>query len=173
MNPQFSRELLKESLHNANIKYVFLGKELGARSENKSCYRNGQVQYDLLAQTDLFKRGIERVKEGARTYRIALMCAEKEPLDCHRTILVARKLYEEGLAVKHILADGQVEDHAQTIERLIARQRVKGVDMFRDSHAVIMDAYVRQGNAIAYREQTPDIPNSDQGPHQSASGAAE
>jgi uncharacterized protein (DUF488 family) len=96
MNPQFSREPLKEALRNANIKYVFLGKELGARSENKSCYRDGQVQYDLLAQTDLFKRGIERVKEGARTYRIALMCAEKEPLECHRTILVAHPVCWQG-----------------------------------------------------------------------------
>lgn len=173
INPQFSQEPLKLALRNAGIKYVFLGKELGARSEDKTCYRNGQVQYDLLAQTDLFKRGIERVKEGARKYRIALMCAEKEPLDCHRTILVARRLYEDGLAVKHILGDGRVEDHAETIERLIARQRIAGVDMFRDSVAVVIDAYIRQGNAIAYREQTPDVPNSDQGLYQLASRAVE
>jgi uncharacterized protein (DUF488 family) len=157
MNPQFNREPFKQALRGADIKYVFLGEELGARSDNKSCYRNGQVQYDLLAQTDLFKHGIERVKEGARTYRIALMCAEKEPLDCHRTILVARKLYDDGFAIKHILSDGQIEDHAQTIERLIVRQRTKGVDMFRDSGAVVIDAYTRQGNAIAYREQTPEM----------------
>src|SRR6266508_1360483 len=76
MNPQFNREALKDVLRNAGIKYVFLGKELGARSEDKSCYRNGQVQYDLLAQTKLFQEGIKRIKEGAKDYRIALMCAE-------------------------------------------------------------------------------------------------
>src|SRR5690242_9735719 len=92
MNPQFNRETLKRSLREAGIKYVFLGKELGARSEDRGCYRNGQVQYDLLANTELFKQGIERVKEGAQKYRVVLMCAEKDPLDCHRTILVARKL---------------------------------------------------------------------------------
>src|ERR1700733_525129 len=66
MNPQFNREPLKNVLRAANIKYVFLGKELGARSDDPSCYRNGQVQYDLLAQTEVFKQGIERVREGSK-----------------------------------------------------------------------------------------------------------
>ena len=44
MNPQFNRESLKQALRTANIQYVFLGKELGARSEDRRCYRNGQVQ---------------------------------------------------------------------------------------------------------------------------------
>jgi uncharacterized protein (DUF488 family) len=173
MNPQFNRENLKEALRNAQIQYVFLGKELGARSDDKSCYRSGQVQYDLLAQTELFKHGIDRVTKGAQVHRVALMCAEKEPLECHRTILVARKLYDDGLAVKHILANGHLEDHAETIERLITTQRIGGVDMFRDREAVITDAYARQGNVIAYREESPETPASDQPPHRKASGAME
>jgi uncharacterized protein (DUF488 family) len=156
MNPQFNREELKGALKSAHIKYVFLGKELGARSEDKSCYRNGQVQYDLLAKTDLFKRGIERVIEGARQYRIALMCAEKEPLDCHRTILVARALFDLGVEVKHILGNGQIEDHTHAVERLIDRLRVPGTDMFREHNAVVADAYTRRGNEIAYREEALD-----------------
>jgi uncharacterized protein (DUF488 family) len=173
MNPQFNRETLKAVLRNEHIQYVFLGKELGARSDDKSCYRNGQVQYDLLAQTDLFKQGVDRVTKGVRTHRVALMCAEKEPLECHRTILVARTLYDDGLTVKHILADGRLEDHVETIERLIATHNVGGIDMFRDKEAVIMDAYARQGSAIAYREELPDVPSSDQPWRRHASGAME
>lgn len=173
MNPQFNRETLKEALRNAHIQYVFLGKELGARSDDKSCYRNGQVQYDLLAQTELFKNGIDRVTKGARMRRVVLMCAEKEPIECHRTIFVARKLYEDGLTIKHILADGRLEDHAETIERLIAMQKVGGVDLFRDREAIVTDAYARQGSAIAYRAETLDIPTSDQPPDRRASGAVE
>jgi uncharacterized protein (DUF488 family) len=164
MNPQFNREELKSALKDAHIKYVFLGKELGARSEDKSCYRNGQVQYDLLAKTDLFKRGIERVIEGGSQYRIALMCAEKEPLDCHRTILVARALCELGVKISHILGNGEVEDHTHAIERLIGRFRMPEADMFREHNAVIADAYTRRGNEIAYRKEAPDESSNDTSP---------
>jgi uncharacterized protein (DUF488 family) len=168
MNPQFNREPLKDALRAAGIKYVFLGKELGARSEDRSCYRNGQVHYDLLAQADLFKHGIDRVKEGARSYRVALLCAEKEPLECHRTILVSRRLFEEGLLIKHILGDGQIEEHEHAIKRLISKLRIPEGDMFRSSDAVVSEAYARQGNEIAYREQTLDTSASERLPRQSA-----
>ncbi|MGJ5044629.1 DUF488 domain-containing protein [Bradyrhizobium sp. SZCCHNRI1058] len=156
MNPQFNREPLKKALREADIAYVFLGAELGARSEDKSCYRNGQVQYDLLARTELFKRGIQRVKDGAQRYRLALMCAEKEPLECHRTILVSRTLFEGGTPIKHILANGSVEDHARTIDRLVTMLRVPGRDMFRTDDTVVSEAFARQGREIAYREQSPE-----------------
>jgi len=154
MNPQFNRETVRGSLETAGIRYVFLGKELGARSENKDCYRNGQAQYDLLAQTDLFKEGIQRVKNGAAQYRIALMCAEKEPLNCHRAILVSRKLRKEDISVQHILGDGQLEDHEHALKRLVDILSIPRSDMFRPDEAVIDDAYDRQGHQIAYRLKT-------------------
>jgi uncharacterized protein (DUF488 family) len=172
MNPQFNREPLKQALRAAGIKYVFVGKELGARSDDQTCYRAGQVQYDLLAQTKLFKDGIERVKEGARTYHVALMCAEKEPLDCHRTILVARELVNQGLDVKHILSDGQIESHEHAIRRLIEKLRIPGSDMFRSNETAIDDAYARQGKEIAYREEAPEPPTTDRPLEHPVSGAA-
>lgn len=172
MNPQFNRESLSRSLESASIKYVFLGKELGARSEDKDCYRNGQVQYGLLAQTDLFKQGIQRVKNGAASYRVALMCAEKEPLNCHRTILVSRTLKEEGISVHHILGDGQIEDHEHALKRLVAMLSIPGSDMFRPEEVVIQDAYARQGDQIAYREQVPEDSISNEIVRRDASGGA-
>ncbi|MBR0869647.1 DUF488 domain-containing protein [Bradyrhizobium tropiciagri] len=160
MNPQFNRESLKNALREVGIAYVFLGAELGARSEDKNCYRDGQVQYDLLARTDLFRRGIERVKEGTKLYRLALMCAEKEPLDCHRTILVSRSLEEDGVPIKHILADGTSEDHTHAIERLVKMLGIPSNDMFRTYDVVVREAYARQANEIAYREQSPESPAS-------------
>ncbi|MGH8533157.1 MAG: DUF488 family protein, partial [Gammaproteobacteria bacterium] len=77
--PQYSREPLKTALVNGGIAYVFLGKELGARSNNPACYRQGKVQYDLLAQEAFFAEGVKRVIQGMERYVIALMCAEKDP----------------------------------------------------------------------------------------------
>jgi uncharacterized protein (DUF488 family) len=118
VNPQFNREDLKKALLEHGITYVFLGKELGARSEDDACYANGRVQYDRLAHTKLFRLGLDRVRNGMKEYRIALMCAEKEPLECHRTILVARHLAALGLNVEHIHADGRLESHDAALSRL-------------------------------------------------------
>jgi uncharacterized protein (DUF488 family) len=127
-NPQFNSNKLAASLHAQGIAHVFLGKELGARSEDPCCYEDGRVQYRRLAQTDLFKQGLERVIAGAERYRLALMCAEKEPLDCHRTLLVSRALELQGAAVTHILADGQLEPNDQTMARLVASTRLASLD---------------------------------------------
>lgn len=117
-SPTFNRETLAKLLESAGIAYVFLGDELGARSKDPECYVDGKVQYRRLARTELFQQGLKRVETGARRYRLALMCAEAEPLDCHRTILVARELVALGWPVRHILSDGQLESHETTIERL-------------------------------------------------------
>jgi uncharacterized protein (DUF488 family) len=149
-NPQFNRESLVKTLWNAGIAYVFLGAELGARSEDCSCYQNGKVQYDRLAQTDAFRRGLDRVMEGSRSYRVALMCAEKDPLDCHRTILVARHLVDRGVEVRHLLAEGAVETHDEAMRRLLQLLSLPEHDMFRSREEIIADAYSIRGQAIAY-----------------------
>src|SRR5262245_1071757 len=73
-NPQFNKDTLSRDLKARGITYVFLGRELGGRVEDRTLYRNGRVLYARLAQTDLFKQGITRVVRGAREHRIALMC---------------------------------------------------------------------------------------------------
>jgi uncharacterized protein (DUF488 family) len=95
-NPQFNREKLRTALRTAGAAYAFQGRKLGARSEDPNCYVNGKVQYDLLARTPLFKEGLARLVLGADSHRIALMCAEKDPLTCHRAILVCRHLVLKG-----------------------------------------------------------------------------
>jgi len=147
-NPQYNRENLRESLEAAGIRYVFLGKELGARSEDPSCYRDNRVQYDLLAKTPLFQSGIERVLEGADKYRIALMCAETEPLACHRTILVARELEKQDVEIRHTMADGSLETHADAMERLIRDLGLAGDDLFITGEECWDLAYERQAERI-------------------------
>lgn len=148
INPQFNREDLRESLRAHGIRYIFLGSELGARSELPSCYVNGRVQYDRLAKTARFCSGIDRVLNGASSHRLALMCAEKEPLECHRAILVSRRLVERGLEIQHIHADGHLESHASAISRLI--QKLGIPEMFLSFEEVCAEAYRLQSEAIAY-----------------------
>ena len=149
-NPQFNRENLKTSLPAVGMVYVFLGAELGARSSDPECYVNGRVQYDRLARTELFLKGIGRIRDGMREHRIALMCAEKDPLQCHRAILVARHLDEAGIAVEHIREDGRLESHDEALSRLLATLKLSTDDMFRSRREVIEDAYRFQGERIAY-----------------------
>lgn len=156
-NPQFSQGDLKNTLQGAGIRYVFLGRELGGRSDDRSCYLNGQVQYELLARTESFNHGIHRLKDGSKRFCIALMCAEKDPLDCHRTILVARKLHEDGLPIAHILANGSAEPHEVALNRLISRFLSVQNDFFQANVATAADAYARQAKEIAYRVQTAPV----------------
>ena len=139
-NPQFNKDRLAAELTQHSIVYVFLGKELGARSADPSCYEDGRVQYARLAATPLFKAGIERVLAGAQKYRLALMCAEKEPLDCHRTLLVSRALDLLGASMAHILADASIEPQEQTMSRLIDRVGLSKEDMFHERAELIAQA---------------------------------
>jgi uncharacterized protein (DUF488 family) len=150
-NPQFNKERLTAALAAAGIRYVFLGEELGARTKDPSCYdENGRVSYPKLASTELFRKGLERLLTGMRDHRIAIMCAEREPLDCHRTILVTRELEKAGATVTHILHDGSLEPHRQAMQRLAADLRLTGTDLFRTPDDLIEQAYDKQASRIAY-----------------------
>jgi uncharacterized protein (DUF488 family) len=156
MNPQFNREELEEALLAHGIAYRFLGKELGARSNDATCYEHGKVQYDRLAQTELFRYGLKRVLRGLKEgFRVALACAEKEPLECHRTILVARHLVALGITVMHIHADGHLETHDAALDRLARMLNVPEQDMFRSREELLADAYRRQEERVAYEVVEP------------------
>ena len=152
-NPQFNRGSLKEALRARGIAYVFVGKELGARSEDQSCYERGQVQYGRLAKTALFKAGLDRLIARAHKYRIALMCAEKEPLDCHRTFLVGKALKDCGVNVAHILANGDIELYDEAMTRLLATSRLPREDLFRTADELLKEAIASQEQRVAYSDE--------------------
>ena len=152
INPQFNRESFSEKLKAVGIRYAFLGRELGARPQDSCCYSEGKVQYDLLARTDFFKAGLKRVSQGMTTHRVALMCAEKDPLTCHRAILVCRHLVSRGVDVNHILEEGRLETHEQALSRLLIEHRLAGCDLFKSPEEIIEEAYFERGKQIAYAE---------------------
>lgn len=159
--PQYKKAALQAGLKEAGINYVFLGRELGARRAEPECYDGDQVSYERIARLPRFLEGLERLRQGSREFRIALMCAEKEPLDCHRTILVCRQL-RNGFRIRHILADGSIEEHEQTERRLVRQMDVTRT-LFEPNlteEDLIQQAYEARGRQIAYRadhEGAPEV----------------
>jgi uncharacterized protein (DUF488 family) len=174
--PHFNRDLLKFKLLKAKIKYVFLGNELGARPQDLSCYINGKALYTKVADSDAFKLGIERILTGLNTYSIALMCSEKEPLSCHRTILICKHLRQFGIKIDHIIDRYNLESHSHLEDRLLdlygfdlANNRLKvpevlQFNLFESVQSVVKPgliskeeylerAYTEQGDKIAYQNE--------------------
>ena len=152
--PQYSRDALQASLARADISYVFLGKELGARSTNPACYRNGKAQYELLAREPAFSSGLDRLRAGMARFRVAVMCAEKDPLECHRAVLVGHQMHATGTPVQHIHADGHLEDHAAMETRMLELLKMSGTDMFRSRDEILQEAYAIRGEQIAYQDES-------------------
>ena len=108
------------------------------------------MQYDRLARKPAFRRGLDRIVQEAARNRVALMCAEKEPLSCHRTILVAPALERRGVEIQHILADGTLEPHVHTLHRLIDSLKLPSTDLFRSRRTLVTEALARRAARIGY-----------------------
>jgi uncharacterized protein (DUF488 family) len=152
--PHFDRAQLTAALREAAIDYVFLGQELGARRSERDCYEDGRANYERIARLPAFQQGLARLRTGIKKHRICLLCAEKEPLDCHRTILVCRHMREQRMKIQHILADGTLEDHADTERRLLTLTDVQPTLFEPDLTLaeLLEQAYEIRGREIAFRE---------------------
>lgn len=153
--PWFSQKALAARLADAGIAYLGMGDTLGGRPRDESLFRDGVADYEAMAAQPEFGAAIDRLTEAAARSRLCLMCAEREPLDCHRCLLVARHLAARGLAVGHILYDGTVEPHTATEQRLLALDD-EACDLFAAGQAVrLAAAYRRRARAVAFRQKVP------------------
>jgi len=152
---QFNRPLFERELEASDLKYVFLGRELGARREEHECYVDGQARYDLVAKTPAFAEGLKRLLKGLDKYRVALLCAEKDPLTCHRTIIVCRHLRGMGFPIQHTHEDGSLESHEAAEDRLLRLVNQDHPSLFASHREQIEQAYEQQGLKIAYRRTDP------------------
>lgn len=155
--PHFNHDALSALLDDLGIGYDFLGGELGGRPADRACYdAAGRVRYDRVAATDAFDDGIRRIIHNADDRRIALLCSEKEPLECHRTLLIARNLAARGVAIEHILADGALENHDAAMSRLVDLHKLpQQGDLFRSRDDIIAEALERQAQKFAYVDARP------------------
>jgi uncharacterized protein (DUF488 family) len=140
-NPQFNREPLQQSLKRAGVTYVYLGAELGARCAGPACVQDGKVRFSLVARTWNFQHGLDKVRTIMNTHNLVLMCAEKDPLQCHRTMLVCRNLRKETFSIEHILTDGSIETQSVLEDRLLKLAKVEQEDLFFGREDLIERAY--------------------------------
>jgi len=146
--PWFSSKALAQRLADAGIVYMLLGDALGGRPRDVRLYRDGVADYEAMAAQPEFAAGLAQVVNESARHRVCLLCAEREPLDCHRCLLIGRAFAERGLAVGHILDDGTIEPHSATEERLLT---MTGGDLFRNRAERLADAYRRRAQAVAAR----------------------
>lgn len=140
---QFNREQLERLLETAGIEYRFLGTELGGRPTDAAMYdTEDHVRYDLVAASDTFASGLERLLRGISAYRVAILCGEEDPISCHRRRLVGRVLVERGITLEHIRGDGSVTPEAEMTARELSefperfQMTLDGPPPWRSEHAV-------------------------------------
>lgn len=114
--PQFNREQLEADVPRRAVRYLYLGAELGGRPTSEEHYdADGHALYGLMSEQASFRKAIERLIDGARRHRIALLCSEGDPSHCHRRLLVGKVLTGSGLELRHILTDGSVRVEAAVV----------------------------------------------------------
>ena len=154
---QFDKIILSAALKEVDIQYEFLGKELGARPDDPACYEGGCVNFEWIVRRKEFKSEVQRFLASIERYSVALMCTEKEPLDCHRTILICRYLKEHNLGIKHILEDGTTEDHHDAELRLVKMLKIEPTLFEPDltESDLIEQAYYQQSQKISHQPEEP------------------
>jgi uncharacterized protein (DUF488 family) len=154
--PWFSKSNLAMRLARERIDYAAMGGALGGRPRDERLYRDGLADYEAMAREPHYLERLARLTAQAECSRVCLMCAEREPLECHRCLLVARSLAEHGFAIGHILHDAAIEAHAETERRLLALTG-ENCDLFTPGqHERLAAAYRRQAHAVAYRPPAND-----------------
>lgn len=119
---QYNSDQLKNSLKTAGIEYYHMKNSFGARQEDRQYYHDeGYLDFERFRASDVFVKGMKNVEKGLEKYNIALMCTEKNPIDCHRAIMVGRGFELDGIDVKHILHDGTLLSQEALNEQLLER----------------------------------------------------
>ena len=150
-HPAYSSRALRARLVAEGIPYLFLGRELSARRTEQEAYTEDRVDFAKVRELEAFRAGLRRVLELLAAAPVAILCAEKDPIGCHRLILVARALkVEAGVEILHRWEDGRIETQASVERRLLALHGPGQGELCGAPEDPLARAYRRQGQAIAY-----------------------
>ena len=157
--PDFNKDTIEKVLKNNNIYYRNYANEFGARQKDPKYYsKNGYLDFALFAKSEPFLRGVKKLcKSMEQNYTFVLMCAEKDPINCHRTILVARAFYNRGYEIVHLLPNNNTMTQQDIERRLLQRYfpNKDQVTLFNSNissdNDMIDEAYVLRNSEIGYK----------------------
>lgn len=148
--PDFNKDNLNRYLRKYNIYYIPMAEELGARPNNRSVYTDNQVDFLKMSESKPFLNGCSRIKEGLVNYTVCLMCSERDPITCHRSILIShnfKKMYPKA-NIFHIMPN-RIESNTEMEERLLSITRCGQLSLMGGNP--IDEAYLKQSKKIAYK----------------------
>lgn len=116
----YNKLLLCKTLQERRIIYRNYNREFGARQDDKMYYPNGYLDFSMFTRSKIFKEGMHKIiKAIPLGYKFVLMCSEKDPINCHRTIMVGRAFFDNGISINHILSDGRIITQSDIETRLL------------------------------------------------------
>ena len=149
--PQYNRPNLAEWLREGGISYSFAGKSLGGRPDDPTLYESGRVSYTKMARAKSFISSLRRLVALTVTTRVALLCAEADPIQCHRFLLIGRALTQKAIETQHILGNGSLEPHEVGEKRLLHTAGLIQPELFDPRGEAIEKAYDFQESRVAFR----------------------
>ncbi len=160
---EYNKDLLKQTLGRARIYYRNYAEEFGARQPDRSYYPKGYLDFQLFARSPAFQKGVRKVEDSMEQgFCFALMCAEIEPIDCHRAILVARAFADHGYEVIHLRPKKGPLTHQELELQLLDRyfpnrnQLVLG-EPIQDDQTLLQEAYRLRNAEIGYHIEEGEI----------------
>lgn len=157
-NTDYNKDTLEAKLNGNRILYRNYAVEFGARQSDKSYYsKDGYMDFEVYAKSKQFKQGVQKIIKGMNIgYVFALMCAEKDPINCHRSILIGRQFSLAGVPTYNILADDKIETQAELESRLLIkhfsnREQLSFFGGNKSEVELINQAYRLQNATIGYR----------------------
>lgn len=154
--PQFSQPGFEALLAAERIAYLHLGEELGGRPDDPDAYRSdGRVDYKARRKSYAFSAGIERLLAELEKRSLALMCAEEDPLECHRFLMICPELVSLEIYPLHIRKGSPPETQEAAENRLLRQNGFGSVaqnTLFPELRTEALEkAYVMQAEKFAFR----------------------
>ncbi len=154
---QYNKDRIEKFLKENDINYFHMGEHFGARQKDTKYYPHEYLDFELFRNSDIFQKGMKNIERGLEKYNIALMCTEKDPIDCHRAIMVGRGFELDGVDVGHIMPDGNLLTQKDFNDRLLElyfpdryQYSLFDTEEKKTDEEYLKDAYILKNKEIGY-----------------------